>query len=118
MAARVKHTPSDNHHAEFVHVKAHEDRLWDGLADLLAKGDRNADHNITARNSTQRSSHQRPQYTPHTVNNDIRATDSDAFVFHVLDLNDDDSTNIDRARPHIMDGFPVISWRHFVQARS
>ena len=39
----------------------------------------------------------------------------------VFDLNDDDDVtiNIDRARPrHIMDAFLVISWRHFLQAKS
>ena len=89
------------------------------VAHLLAKGERNADHYTTARNSTQRPSHQRPQCTLQTVNNDIRPTDSDAFVCDVFDLNDDEDTNIDRVRPHhIMDVFLVISWRHFLQARS
>ena len=43
---------------------------------------------------------------------DTRASDSDAFMGDVFDL-------IGRARPHhIMDGFPVISWRHLLQAKS
>ena len=108
-------------HTEFAHVKAHEDCLWYGVADLLAKGERNTDHYTTARNSTQRSSHLRPQPTLRTCSRDTRANDSDAFVCDVFDLNheDDAITNLDRARPHhIVDGLPVICWRHFLQAKS
>ena len=66
-----------------------------------------ADHCITARNSTQRPSHERPQHTLQTVNNDTRVTDRDAFMCDVIDLNDDEEINVDRARPHlIMDGLP------------
>ena len=93
MAAGVKHTPSYNqhvwqrNHAEFVH-------------------ERDADHYITARNSTQRSSHHRP----HTQQRQS-IIDRDAFKCDVFDSNDDEDTNIDRADP-------TISWRHFLQARS
>ena len=106
-------------HAEFVHVKARKDSLCNGVPDLLAKGERNAGHYTTARNSTQQQSHQRSQCTLQTVNNDIRAPGGDAFMTEVFDLNDDEDTNIDRVRPHhIMDGLPVISWRYCRQARS
>ena len=37
--------------------------LWSGLADFLAKGERNSDLYSTARNSTHRPSHLCPQNT-------------------------------------------------------
>ena len=40
-------------HTDFVHVEAHEDSLWNGVADLMAKGERNTDNYTTGRNSTQ-----------------------------------------------------------------
>ena len=111
LVSRKHHTTASmferKNHTEFAHAKAHEDSLWNGVTDLLAKGERNTDNYTTARNSTQRSSHLRPQPTLQTCSRDTGANDSDAFMCDVFHLNDDDDAiiNIDRARPHhIMEG--------------
>ena len=92
-----------------------------GVADLLAKGERHADHYTKVRNSSQRPSHQRPQHNLQTNSNDTfdaKDTDNNTYTCDVFDMSDGEQ-NAERARPHhIMDGSPVISWRHFLQAQS
>ena len=121
----VSDTPSDGTRiwttepCRIAHVNARNESLWNGVADLQAKGERNAVHYTLARNSFKGPPHQLPVYTSPPADNAMHDTDSDMFTCDIPDMNDDEDVIITRLRPHHSeDGSLSISWQHFLHVRS